>query len=428
MKIIDMKKTERPVTAIQFGGGVFLRGFFDPMLAKANAAGAYCGNAVIVRSQTRGADPLAAQNYVYTHIARDGETTDITLVDCIEKSIDPSADPDAFSALATLPSLSLAVSNTTESGIVYEACSKPCSDVPATFPARLAWLLYLRFSAGLDGLLILPCELIERGGDTLREIVLRHARDWELGEDFEKYVVEANSFRNTLVDRIVSGAPDSPIALPYEDALVNTSEVFQLWVIEGEPDARLPFAELGMNIKWVPELAPYRTLKVRILNGAHTSMIPYALLSGIETVGECMADAKMRAFLDACLGEILQTLDFDKAEAQAYAEAVLARFQNPYIHHRCEAIALNSVSKFRVRVLPSIKGYFDRFGKYPEALVYSFSRLLTFYRTGEPRDDAAVIEKMRRPLSEVLSDLSLWGEDLSDMESALLGACAKERI
>lgn len=426
MRITDIEKKTRPVTAVQFGGGVFLRGFFDWMLAKANASGEYCGNAVIVRSQTRGVDPLASQNYVYTHVARDSETTDVTLVDCIENSIDPAADPDAFLALATLPSLALAVSNTTESGIVYKRCERPCGNVPESFPARLAWLLYLRFSAGLDGLLILPCELIEQGGDTLRDLVLRHARDWELGEGFERYVVEKNSFRNTLVDRIVSGAPDRPIELPYEDALVNTSEAFHLWVIEGEPDARLPFAEMGMNVKWVSELAPYRTLKVRILNGAHTSMIPHALLLGIETVGECMADQKVRYFLNACLEEILQTLDFDRVEARAYADAVLLRFANPYVHHRCEAIALNSVSKFRVRVLPSIKEYWARFGRYPEALTYAFTRLLRFYREGAPRDDAAVIEKMRKPLCEVLADVSLWGEELSYMENALLAVCEEK--
>ena len=427
MKITDFEKKRRPLRAVQFGGGVFLRGFFDPMLAKANQSGEYCGNVMIVRSKTRGEDPLAAQNFMYTHVARDGMGCDSTRVDCIEGSIDPSNDSEGFAAIATAPTLDLVVSNTTEAGIVYEACEKPLDTVPASFPARLAYLLYLRFAAGLSGLLVLPCELIENNGDVLRDIVLRHARDWGLGEAFAAYVTEQCSFRNTLVDRIVSGAPGEPIDLGYEDELINTGEVFHLWVIEGEEDERLPFARLGINIKWVPSLAPYRMLKVRILNGAHTSMIPNALLCGVETVGDCMKNAEIRAFLEACLGEILPTLDFDPDEAKAYADEVLRRFENPYIRHLCSAISLNSVSKFRVRVLPSIKAYFEKFGTYPEALTYSFRRLIDFYQKGTPRDEAEVIENMQRELPDVLADASLWGEDLSAMTDAVKTANWRKR-
>lgn len=422
MRITDFEKSKRPVTVVQFGGGVFLRGFFDWMLAKANESGEYCGDAVIVRAKTRGADPLAAQNFMYTHVSRDGDGVDMTRVDCIAGSMDPAEDLAGFTALATAPSLTMVVSNTTEAGIVYEACEKPSDRVPDSFPARLAHLLHLRFSAGLPGLLVLPCELIEANGDTLRAFVLRHADDWALGDAFKKYVEEECSFRNTLVDRIVSGAPGEPIPMDYEDDLVNTSEAFHLFVIEGEADARLPFDKFGINIKWVPALAPYRTLKVRILNGAHTSMIPYALLSGLETVGDCMADAHMRAFLESCLAEILPTLDFDAAEAKAYADQVIKRFENPYIRHLCSAISLNSVSKFRVRVLPSILAYREKFGKYPTSLCYSFSRLIAFYQEGTPRDDEDVIVKMQRPTAEILADVSLWGEDLSDLTAAVESA------
>ena len=198
-------------------------------------------------------------------------------------------------------------------------------------------------------------------------------------------------------------------------------------MIEGEEDERLPFARLGINIKWVPSLAPYRTLKVRILNGAHTSMIPNALLCGVETVGDCMKNAEIRAFLEACLSEILPTLDFDPDEAKAYADEVLRRFENPYIRHLCSAISLNSVSKFRVRVLPSIKAYFEKFGTYPEALTYSFRRLIDFYRKGTPRDEAEVIENMQRELPDVLADASLWGEDLSAMTDAVKAANWRKR-
>lgn len=414
--ITEHLKPSRPVTVVQFGGGVFLRGFFDWMLQKCNDAGIYNGNATVIRAKTRGADPLAEQKYLYTHVARDGENCDITLIDSIEGSLNPTDSPEAFLALATAPTLETVISNTTEAGIVYEYCGFTESSVPDFFPARLTRLLYERYNAQLPGLLILPCELIENNGTALLGIVKKHAADWKLGADFDAWLDRECSFRNTLVDRIVSGKTDEKLPLTYVDNAVNTSEFFHLWVIEGEEDPRLPFRSIGMNIKWVPDVNEYRTLKVRILNGAHTSMIPFALLSGVETVGDCMRTPVTRNHLTACLfDEIIPSLGEEKlAEATEYAGDVIKRFENPYICHRCEAISLNSVSKFKVRVLPSILEYRERYGKSPKNLIFSFAQLIKFYKDGTPKDEDNVIAFMRRAsLNEILTNVELWGSDLS---------------
>ena len=415
MHIRETEKPSRKVGAIQFGGGVFLLGFFDWMLQVANDAGVCDFDTVIVRSMTRGVDPLEAQGYRYTHVARGSEGSEVTLVNSIAGSIPAAERWQDFLALGENPELSLIVSNTTESGIAYLPCPMPRDVAPESFPARLAALLYRRYQKGLPAPLILPCELIEDNGKTLREYVLRHATDWELEAGFLSYLTEACDFRSTLVDRIVSGAPSDRIELPYEDGRINTSEFFHLWVIEGEPDDRMPFARAGLNVKFVPSLAEYRTLKVRILNGAHTSMIPYALLSGLETVGDCLKDEAMREHLSGCLfEEILPSLSFDEREARSYAESVLTRFSNPYLHHLCSAIALNSISKFRVRVLPSILEYHEKTGKKPRRLLFAFGQLLRLYGTDLARDDAALIASIKaRTTAEILSDVALWGEDLS---------------
>ena len=387
------------------------------MLQKANDAGVYDGDAVIVRSRTRGEDPLAAQQFTYTHIARDGEHADVTLIDSIADSVDAVGEYQRFLAMAELPTLEVIVSNTTEAGVVYEACSRPTDACPASFPAKLTALLYRRYTAGGAGLLILPCELIERNGDTLREAVLRHARDWALSEDFILWIKNACSFRNTLVDRIVSGAPaeGEELGLDYADELVNTSEYFHLFVIEGEEDARLPFSQIGLNVKWVPSVEDYRTVKVRILNGAHTSMIPYAMLLGLETVSDCLADERTRTHLRACLEEILLSMDGDAAENRAYAAEVLNRFANPHIRHLCRAISLNSVSKFRVRVLPSILAYREKTGQMPKHLLFALGALIRFYRVGMPQDSEEMIARMRRgTVAELLTDTALWGVSLAE--------------
>jgi tagaturonate reductase len=100
-------------------------------------------------------------------------------------------------------------------------------------------------------------------------------------------------------------------------------------------------------------------------------MIPFALLNGIETVGECMNTEITRNHLTTCLfDEIIPSLGEEKKlEAEDYAASVITRFENPYIHHRCAAISLNSISKFKVRVLPSILEYRERYGKSPKNLV-----------------------------------------------------------
>ena len=199
--------------------------------------------------------------------------------------------------------------------------------------------------------------------------------------------------------------------------MLDTSELFHLWVIEGTKEVfdEIPFEKSGLNIIRTNDLAKYRTRKVRILNGAHTSMIPYALLEGIETVRDCMNDEKMSAFVKKCVfDEIIPTLDLPESELADYANSVFERFNNPYIRHMCSSIALNSVSKFRVRVLPSITEYIKRFGKTPHNLVFSLAKLIEFYKVGEPNDDKKVIEFMRSSdIGDILSNTELWGEDLS---------------
>ena len=417
-QIAQLQKKQRPIRVLQFGGGVFLRGFFDWMLQKANDAGVYDGNAVILRSRTGGTDPLQKQSFNYTHVARDAAHSDVTAIECIADSVDVPGCYETYLELAKLPSLEVIVSNTTEAGIVYENCTRPEGKCPSSYPAKLTDLLYHRFLAGGDGVLILPCELIEKNGETLRAIVLRHAEDWGLGEAFVAWLDGACSFRNTLVDRIVSGAPasDDVLDLPYEDEMVNTSEYFHLFVIEGEPDPRLPFAQAGLQVKWVASVEDYRTIKVRILNGAHTSMIPFAMLCGLETVGDCLRDTRTRDHLSACLNEILASMDGDPDEARAYADSVLERFSNPYIRHLCRAISLNSISKFKVRVLPSILAYREKTGELPKQLIFAFGMLLRFYRGGTPTDDESVIAKCRAlSTAELLADESLWGVSLADL-------------
>ena len=417
---MNFEKKQRTERVIQFGEGGFLRGFVDWMLQKVNEKSDFDGSVVVVQPIEQGmCDMLSAQNCVYTQVIRGVEGVDTTVVDVISRCVKPYEEFDKYLALAEQPEMRFIVSNTTESGIVFSSEDKITDAPPKSFPAKLTLLLKKRFELGLPGFIFLPCELIDRNGDNLKKCILQYADLWNLGDGFKNWIENDNIFTNTLVDRINTGYPrGEDLGLGYEDNMVNTSEFFHLWVIETDYDLdrEIPFSKTDLNVIITPDkLEMYRTRKVRILNGAHTSLVPYALLCGLDTVKSCLDDAVMSEHLKKCIfDEIIPTLDLPRDELLSYANSVVERFSNPYIKHYLSAIALNSVSKFKVRVLPSILEYIKRYNKMPETLLFAFAKLIDFYKTDMTNDDAAVVEFMKNHnTSEILANDSLWGQDLS---------------
>ncbi len=422
MKVADFEKKNLTERVIQFGEGGFLRGFCDWMIQKMNDVADFDAGIVVVQPIEKGmCDMLSAQNCNYTHVIRGAEGVEKSVITSITRCVKPYEDFESYLALADKPEMRYIISNTTEAGIVFSDKDKMTDTPPATFPAKLTLLLKRRFERKLNGFIILPCELIDINGVMLKKAVLSYAKLWSLGADFEAWVENENVFCSTLVDRINTGYPKGEdMELGYEDNMVNTSEYFHLWVIQTDKkiDEEIPFKKAGLNVIVTPNLLErYRTRKVRILNGAHTSLVPHALLSGLDTVKSCMDDEKMLAHIKSCVfDEIIPTLDLSKEELVQYANDVLTRFDNPYIKHYLSSIALNSVSKFKVRVLPSILEYKKRFGEYPKTLVFAFARLIEFYRTDMTNDDKAVMEFMKSAsVEEILTNESLWDANLADL-------------
>lgn len=429
------EKVKRCEKIIQFGEGGFLRGFADWIIQLTDEKTDFNASVVVVQPIKNGmCDMLEAQNCVYTHVMRGIKngvpTVEKKVIDVISRTVQPYKDFEEFLKLAENPDFEFVISNTTESGIVFDGNDFPDAAPEISFPAKVTLLLKRRFDLSLNGFTFLPCELIDKNGANLKKCILNYAEKWNFGADFVKWIEEKNVFCNTLVDRIVTGYPrGEKIDIGYEDNMLDTSEIFYLWVIEGPKGIteKFPFDKANLNIIVTDNLERYRTRKVRILNGAHTSMIPYALLSGIETVGDCMKDKKMSAFVKKCVyDEIIPTLDLPKEELTDYADNVFERFQNPYIRHMCSSIALNSVSKFKVRVLPSLLEYIKRMNKMPENLLLSFAKLIEFYKDGEPNDDEKVVEFMKnKPINEILANKDFWGEDLSFLADEINGRYKK---
>ena len=397
---------------IQFGEGGFLRGFVDWMIQICNEKTDFDGQVVVVQPIAKGmCDVLAETDCNYTHICRGLEGVEEKWITCINRCVKPYDDFDAYMAPAEDKNFRFVVSNTTEAGICFDARDSFTDRPASSFPGKLTQLLKRRFDLGLPGFVFLPCELIDRNGDNLKKCVLQFANLWELGADFKNWIETENIFCCTLVDRINTGFPGG------EEKMRNTSEYFHLWVIEGYADLykEFPLDKCGLNVIVTDQLERYRTRKVRILNGAHTSTIPYAMLNGVETVADCMEDPEISEHMRKCVfEEIIPTLDLPEEELVSYANDVMTRFKNPYIKHLCASICLNSVSKFQVRVLPSILEYIKRYNKMPENLLKAFAKLIDFYRTDMVNDVPEIAQYMKTAsVADILANESIWGQDLS---------------
>ena len=320
---------QAPERVLQFGEGNFLRGFAEHFIDVMNERTDFQGKVVVVPPASAGkTGRINDQEGLYQLCLRgrrNGETVDqCRIVSCISRAVDVFEEYDAFLRTAHNPNMRFILSNTTEAGIVYEPSSRMDDRPPAGFPAKLARLLWERYQTGLPGYIIFPCELIADNGGTLRDCVLRHARDWGLEAGFFRWLEEENAFCSTLVDRIVTGySPEQAGAVAeatgLEDKLLDVAEPFAQWIIEAPEwvQGEFPAEQAGLPVRFVADHRPYRERKVRILNGGHTVLTPAALLSGHTLVRTCMADRGLRNFLDGALfQEIIPTLSLPRADCE----------------------------------------------------------------------------------------------------------------
>lgn len=448
---------EAPEKVLQFGEGNFLRAFVDYWFELANERAGYNGKVALVQPIAMGlTDYINKQEGLYTLYLRGSENgqkvDEKRVISAVSRCINPYEDFKAVLEAAVNPALDVIVSNTTEAGIVYDPETKFDQEPPVSFPGKLTRVLYERFKAGLNGLVILSCELIDNNGKELQKCVNQHIEDWGLGADFAKWINEENIFCNTLVDRIVPGRVRDPKeaaameeANGYHDELIDVGECFGVWIIEGPESLndRLPFEKAGLHdfVQVVPDVTPYKKRKVRILNGAHTGFVPGAYLAGQEIVRDCMHNETIKGFMNKMLyEEVIPTLPLDKQDLLNFAASVADRFNNPFVDHALMSISLNSTSKWAARNMPSFKEYINIKGELPACLTMSLAAYIAFYTSDVQRreadglickrpkgneykvqDDAWVLDfyyehrndSVEDLVKAVLTNTRMWGEDLS---------------
>jgi tagaturonate reductase len=436
-----------PIKVVQFGEGNFLRAFVDYAFHRLNNEVDFNAGIAVVQPLKEGmVNMINDQDGLYTlfmnGIKKGEKIQDIQLISNIVKAINPYSDFVDYLALAKEPALQFIVSNTTEAGIEFLDTDTPDMQPPAAFPAKLTLLLHERFKhfngEASKAVTIIPCELIDYNSETLKKCILQYCDLWNLDAAFKKWVSEDCTYHSTLVDRIVPGYPRAEIEeynnkLDYQDNLIVAAEPFFLWAIEGGDDlkAKLPFDKTDLNVKIVDDIRPFKMIKVRILNGAHTAMVPVSLLFGNKLVMETVNGDFTGPFVDNVIAEISETLPMDKNEITSYAEEVMDRFRNPFIKHALADIALNSISKFKVRVLPSLLGYYATTKKLPTSLTFSLACLIQFYKGTwnnealpvkdtpelvEAFKKAWELENVESVVAAVLANTDFWDEDLNKVE------------
>ena len=431
-----------PVKVLQFGEGVFLRAFIDWMVERMNSSGRFGGSVAIVKPRPGDFPPAwERQGLRYTVSLKGlhkGERVESRQrIGCVSRLVDPHKDFSGYLDEAANPDLLLIVSNTTESGIVPSPADRAQDRPAASFPGKLTQFLRARFEAFRGengrGLIILPCELIEDNGRVLRDLVLGHARRWYADEAFSAWLLGANTWLDSLVDRIVTGFTEAErtavlAAESFDDSLVVVAEPYHLLALRGPEslESVLPLRASGINVRWTDDVSPYRELKVRLLNGSHTLMALCGMPLGAVQVRDCLALPLVMEALEAYqMGETIPTMAAPREECEEYLRSVLERFANPDLFHKLEGIASKSVAKWAIRILPTVRAAAALTGRTPVMAAFILAALVDRYTSGAAvQDEAPAVSWFASrardfalspdsAMAEALSPSGPWGKDIA---------------
>ncbi|MDN3204508.1 tagaturonate reductase [Algoriphagus sediminis] len=406
--------SESNINVIQFGTGNFLRGFIEPLFQKLKDDALWEPKIALVQStNSNSIKRLEETNFNYplwlAGLKDGNEINEELQINVIRQGIKLPDQQNDFFKLAESNDLEFVISNVTEAGFKLET-EKDYPTFPNSFPARLTHFLYRRFEFfkgdNTKGLYFLPCELIKNNGDKLREMILEQSKIWGLSEEFEVWVIDSNLFYNTLVDRIITGLPSNSTLEKY-----GPNSKFHPSRVQGEPYFFFGIEERkgshqetilhhpALPITFTESLTPFSLRKVRILNGAHIAMVALGLPHVIKTVSEFMNNKELFAFLkEMILLEVIPILPLPKQELEEYMLEIFDRFRNPFIEHKLNSIALNSIAKLSPRILASIRDYYDQTQALPEKLTEVFT--LTVQRYMKNPESIQDTEQIKQIFSE----------------------------
>lgn len=363
-------------------------------------------------------DQLKPQDGLYTLAVRGAEGETLQVIGAIKDVLVAPEDPHALLRALADPAVRIVTLTVTEKGYCYDPATTGLDEahpdvvhdlanptLPRTVPGFLVEALRLRRTAQVDAFTVLCCDNLPHNGRTARSIVTRFAtlRDRTLAG----YIANEVAFPSTMVDRITPATTDEDRAtiaarLGLDDASPVITEPFSQWVIEDRfPQGRPDWAIAGAE--FVTDVAPYENMKLRLLNGSHSTLAYLGYLAGYETVSDTMKDANYRRLVDGLMDDAATTLKMPPgADVAAYKRALIARFENPALKHRTWQIAMDGSQKLPQRLLGSIR---DRLaaGAPIDRLVMGVAGWMR-YITGTDEKDKPI--DVRDPLSARLRDIA----------------------
>lgn len=418
---------------LQFGTGVLLRGLPDYYIDKANKSNIFNGRILVVKSTSTGnTDAFDEQNGLYTICIQgidDGKIVQENIItSCISRVVNAATEWEQILDAVSNDNIQIIISNTTEAGI-QESNDNIHDNPPSSFPGKLLAVLVRRYNAcngdSSKGFIILPTELISDNGKKLKEIVLKLAKQNSLPNDCIAWIENANHFCNTLVDRIVPGAYTNK-ELSYEDKLMIMAEPFSLWAIEAKDNIiadKLSFATIDQGIILTPSIEKFKEIKLRLLNGSHSSTCALAILGGFRTVKEAMSNPIFFQYIQSLLldeiGASILSEDITNKDITDFSAKVLDRFSNPFLEHQWTSIAVNYTEKFKLRCIPILEKYYNKHQAFPEKLVLGFAAYILLLVSNDQISDkwkTTLQEKWSNdsdPITTILSNTAIWEKDLS---------------
>jgi fructuronate reductase len=375
---------------------------------------------------------LGVQGGLYTRLTCDGDQIEGRIIGSITRVVDSQSDPAP--ALATLadPAVRVVTMTVTEKGYCHRpATGEPDWDNPAlqadaaapetprSLPGLLVRALEMRRAAGAAPPTLLSCDNIPSNGRILKGVVtgLAARRD----EKLAAWIESAVAFPQSMVDRIapaVSEADRSRVEhlYGYRDEAAVVCEPFRQWVIEDRFAGPVPaWDAVGAQI--VPDVEPFEILKMRVLNGAQTTLSSLGALCGLTYTSDDMADPVLSAFVERVLvEETLPTLSAPAAtDVRAYVAQSLDRLRNTAIRHRNHQIATDASQKIVQRILNPMSERLRR-GQSVALLAVSVAGFMAYLIRGARRHGAAW-----QPDDPIATEVGRIAEATGDVESLVAG-------
>ena len=371
----------------------------------------------LVSLRSRGTiDALAAQDGLYTLAIRDPES-EMRVIGAHTHFLTRDDAAEILALLAN-PDTRLVTTTVTEKGYCLSADGTLDLDHPdivhdlarpAAPASVIGWIvagLAARHEAGIAPFVPMPCDNLAGNGAKLHAALVAFGRrlDPELGD----WIAGQVRVPSTMVDSITPASDDAlyadvAAALGVEDRAAVQREAFAHWVIEdvgGLPD----LASVGATL--TRDIGGYERAKLRILNGAHSTLAYAGLLRGHASVAEAMRDPELAAFVDAMIRrDVIPMLpSVPGLDLEDYADAVLKRFTNPAIVHRLDQIAQDGSQKLPYRLGDTLIAN-RRAGRMPDYVVAAIGCWIAFLMR-RARDGVAIVD----PAANHLLDIASTGE------------------